>query len=167
MLKIAKEVSAMQRMTVDQLRGEYADVFGEQPRSRHKDYLIKRIAWRLQANAYGDLSERARRRAQELANDADVRMKSPRNQQPTVKPKTAARKRAAVSASAGRTELNVGDVLTRKYKGRTYRVIVHPDGFEYGGETFTSLSAVAERITGSHWNGYLFFGLRKNSGGER
>jgi len=47
-LNIAKEVAAMQRMTIDQLRDKYADVFGEAPRSRHKDWLVKRIAWRMQ-----------------------------------------------------------------------------------------------------------------------
>lgn len=78
MLNIAKEVSAMERMTVDQLRSKYADVFGEQTNGRHKEWLIKRIAWRIQANAEGDLSERARRRAMELSNDADIRMTPPR-----------------------------------------------------------------------------------------
>ena len=58
-------------LTVDQLRAKYAVVFGEQTNGRHKQWLIKRIAWRMQANAEGDLSERARRRAMELANDAD------------------------------------------------------------------------------------------------
>ena len=63
MLNVAKEVSAMERMTVDQLRAKYAEVFGERTNGRHKAWLIKRIAWRLQANVEGDLSERARRRA--------------------------------------------------------------------------------------------------------
>ncbi len=62
-MSIAKEVAAMQRMTVAELRAKYAEVFGEETRCRHKDYLLRRIAWRLQANAEGGLSERARRRA--------------------------------------------------------------------------------------------------------
>lgn len=76
-LNIRREVSAMQRMTVKQLRERYKDVFGEACRSNHKQWLVKRIAWRLQANDEGDLSERALRRAAELANDADLRMKAP------------------------------------------------------------------------------------------
>ena len=67
MLNIAKEVSAMERMTVDELRRKYAEVFGERTNGRHKQWLVKRIAWRMQANAEGDLSERARQRALELA----------------------------------------------------------------------------------------------------
>ena len=78
MLNIAKEVSAMERMTVDELRGKYADVFGEKTNGRNKQWLIKRIAWRMQANVEGDLSERARRRAMELANDSDLRVTPPR-----------------------------------------------------------------------------------------
>ena len=65
-MNVEKEVAAMERMTVDQLRSKYAEVFQEPTRSRHKQYLIKRIAWRMQANAEGGLSERALRRAMEL-----------------------------------------------------------------------------------------------------
>lgn len=73
-----KELAALEQMTVSQLQQQYADVFGESVRSRHKQYLIRRIAWRLQANAEGGLSERALRRAEELANVADVRVTPPR-----------------------------------------------------------------------------------------
>jgi len=70
-LNVEKEVVALRQMTVPQLREKYRDVFGHETRSRHKAFLIKRIVWRLQALAEGDLTERARRRAEELANDAD------------------------------------------------------------------------------------------------
>ena len=76
-LNIPKEVGAMKRLTTRQLKDRYEEAFGEVCRSNHKQWLIKRIAWRLQANEEGDLSERARRRAMELANDADLRMKAP------------------------------------------------------------------------------------------
>ena len=71
-MNVGKEVAAMQRMTVAELRGKYAEVFGEETRCRHKEYLWRRIIWRMQALEEGDLSDRARRRAEELANDADV-----------------------------------------------------------------------------------------------
>jgi len=54
-----------------------------------------------------------------------------------------------------------GSVLTREYKGRTVRVRVLDDGFEYEGQPYRSLTAVARAITGSHWNGRAFFGLTK------
>jgi hypothetical protein len=60
-LNIGKEVAALKRMTPTELRRKHVEVFGEPTGSGHKEYLVKRIAWRLQANAEGDLSERARR----------------------------------------------------------------------------------------------------------
>ena len=60
-LNVGRLMSELDRMTVTELRRRYAEVFGEQTRSHHKDYLIRRIAWRMQANAEGDLSTRAKR----------------------------------------------------------------------------------------------------------
>ena len=67
-LNVHKEVAALQRQGAKQLRARYAEVFGETTAANNKVWLIRRIAWRLQALAEGDLSERARRRAEELAN---------------------------------------------------------------------------------------------------
>jgi len=72
-LNVGKEVAVLQRMTVKELLGRYADVFGEETRGRNKPWLVKRIAWRMQAQAEGDLSERARQRAAELAELAAAR----------------------------------------------------------------------------------------------
>ena len=74
---IAKELAALERMTATQLRDKFLEVLGEESRSGHKEWLVKRIAWRIRANAEGGLSERAKRRAKELANDADMRLKAP------------------------------------------------------------------------------------------
>ena len=78
-LNIAKEVATLEQLTVGQLQDRYVEVFSEPVRSRHRQYLIRRIAWRLQANAEGGLSERALRRAEELADNADVRLTPPRS----------------------------------------------------------------------------------------
>ena len=59
-----------------------------------------------------------------------------------------------------------GTVLTREYKGQLLKVTVRDDGFEYDGETYRSLSAIAKEITGSHWNGYHFFGLTESKEGK-
>ena len=69
LLDVAQEVRAMRHMTVAELQARYAEVFGEEARCRHKGRLIRRIAWRLQANADGGLSERALRRAEGLADE--------------------------------------------------------------------------------------------------
>ena len=74
---VARELAALQRLTVPQLRLRYAEVFGETTNANNRAWLVKKIAWRLQALAEGGLSERARQRAAELANDADLRANPP------------------------------------------------------------------------------------------
>ena len=163
-MNIEKEVAAMKRMTVDQLRIKYGDVFGESTNGRNKEWLVKRIAWRMQANEEGDLSERARKRAMEIANDADVRSTPPRPRKPTADaPDRTITKKVKVVHS---NELLPGTKLQRDYKGETVSVTVLANGFEYEGERFRSLTAVAKAITGKHWNGFHFFGLRQPRGAK-
>jgi len=158
-LNLEKEVACLQRMTVGELQAQFAVVFGEQPRGRHRQWLIRRIAWRIQANAEGDLSERTRRRALELADDANLRATAPRgtaDYSVVPKPLTNA-SRAAMDA-----RLPIpGTQLTREYKGQTLVVTVRTNGFEFQNQILPSLSAVAKVATGSHWNGFHFFGLVK------
>ncbi|MBP7946046.1 MAG: DUF2924 domain-containing protein [Verrucomicrobia bacterium] len=156
-VNIAREVAALKRMTVKELRGRYVGVFGEVARSGNKDWLWKRIAWRMQANAEGGLSERARRRAEELANDADLRVRRPPDK-PTPPPSTTSSAKVHFDDRAG--ELMPGTVLTRQYKGRTIIVTALDNGFEFEGDVYRSLSAVAKAVTGSHWNGNHFFGVK-------
>lgn len=160
-MNVEKEVAALERMTVNQLREKFAEVFGEPTSGRNKRWLIKRIAWRMQANAEGDLSERARRRAMELANDADIRMMPPREKKPA--PGDEVRTKTIAAPIAPSTTLLPGTALVREYKRETIRVMVLADGFEFQGERYKSLTAVAKAVTGKHWNGHHFFGLR----GER
>jgi len=91
-LNVAKEIAALKRMTVADLQRKYAEAFGESTTSRHKQFLIRRIIWRLQANQEGDLSERARQRARELAADSDMRLTG-REQEHHLRP---ARERSAL-----------------------------------------------------------------------
>jgi hypothetical protein len=153
-LNFQEEVAVLQEMTVNQLRQRYVDVFGEPTFSRNKRHLIRKIAWRIQALEQGGLSERARRRAEELANDADVRVSAPNSL------RVAISTGGTTVASVRDSRLPaVGQAIIRKYKNRVVCVIVGTDGFEYGGERYRSLSAVAKAITGSHCNGFRFFGL--------
>lgn len=154
-LSVPNELAALRRMSTDQLRAKFAETFGEEPRSRHKQWLVKRIIWRIQANAEGDLSARARRRAMELANDADLRVSAPRDLAVADVGHTATKPFVA----AERLPMP-GAMLTREYRGRTIRVLVLPKGFEFDGQIYRSLSAVAKAVTGAHWNGYHFFGLQ-------
>lgn len=158
-LNMEKEVDAMERMTTDQLRKKYAEVFGEPTNARHKTWLIKRIAWRMQSNAEGGLSERALKRAAEIVNESDIRMNPPREKNQTADPQ---KQTKVVSARIDvNRELCPGVVLKREYKGRQILVKVLDDGFEYLGERYKSLTAIADLVTGKHWNGYHFFNVRK------
>jgi hypothetical protein len=74
---VTKEVAGLRHLTVPELRARYAEVFGEPTLTKNRLWLVKRLAWRLQALAEGDLPERARKLAAELANDADLRTGAP------------------------------------------------------------------------------------------
>ncbi len=154
---MAAEVAHLEKLTVSQLAKRFEEVFGEECRSRHKRYLIRRIAWRLQANAEGGLSDRARQRAEELANDSEIRVTPPRSPSSPSDEERA----ATVKLPTGRDSRlpPPGNWIEREYKGRMIRVMVVADGFEYEGERYRSLSAIAKAVTGSHMNGYLFFHL--------
>ena len=153
-LNIANEVAALQRLAIGQLRQRYAEVFGEATAASNRTWLIKRIAWRLQALAEGDLSERARRRAAELARDADLRLNPPHRQETTT---TSLPEPVRLPTPVDHRLPPPGTILTRPYKGQLVQVQVLTDGFAYAGRVFASLSAVAKAITGSHCNGFHFF----------
>ena len=161
-LNVGKEVAALERMTVKELRVKYAELFGDETRTGNRPWLVKRICWRMQALAEGGLSERARQRAEELANEADLRMSPPKP--PPAAPAKPARPASHAVPVTGDNRLPLpGTILLRQYKGRPLQVRVLPHGFEYEGDIFKSLSAVAKQITGSHCNGYLFFRLNQET----
>lgn len=158
-LNVDAELQKLREMTVNQLREKWLEVFGESTNGRHKQWLIKRIIWRMQANAEGGLSQRARARAAEIANDADLRTMPPRAPKSSI-----GNKRTVPAPNCVDSRLpGVEQWIKRKYKGREIVVKVTKDGFEYDGESYRSLTAVAKAVTGKHWNGFHFFGLKKRS----
>jgi hypothetical protein len=169
-MSIVAEISALRSMTARDLRERYYQVFGEQSRSNNRDYLWKRIAYALQERAHGGLSERARQRAEELARDEDLRVrgipiKVPDGPAPTKKAK--AQPPAAPTRKRDLRLPPAGEVLKRTLGGVDHEVRVLDDGFQYSGEVYRSLSAVAIKICGKHCNGFAFFGLKKRDGGEQ
>jgi DUF2924 family protein len=148
------QIENLRNLKITELRARYRDLFGEASPSSNRAHLFRRIAWRLQAQAKGDLSERARQRAVELANDLDLRLRAPHsfwreierngeipNRDPRLPP--------------------AGTVVERVYQGQTLRVTVLSSGFEYQDRHYASLSAIAYRVTGTRWNGFHFFGLKQ------
>src|SRR5690348_7434393 len=78
MIDVATELATLDQLSTGELAERYRELHGQPCRTRHRGYLIRKVAWRIQANAEGDLSERARHRAAELANDADIRVMAPK-----------------------------------------------------------------------------------------
>jgi hypothetical protein len=159
-MQMQKEIEELSRMTVGQLRQKYIVAFGEESRSNHKQFLLRRIAWRIQALAEGGLSERARRRVLEIANDADLRIRAPRTrfgQNPTLDPKLSVTRKVAGDLDSRLPPH--GSYLEREYKGRRVIVKILVGGFEFEGQVYRSLSAIAREVTGTKWNGFLFFNL--------
>lgn len=150
---LQKQVEQLRQLPASALRAKYRQLFGEESRSGNRQFLFRRVAWRLQALAEGDLSERARKRALEIANDADLR----------IQPTKGFLRTAGVPAVRDPRLPEVGTVLRRQFKGSTVEVKVLEDGFEYQGHRYQSLSAIASQVAGTRWNGFLFFSL---TGGE-
>ena len=149
------KITELTHFTVTTLKTTYRTLFGEDSRSSNKQFLVHRIAWRLQAQAEGDLSERARRRIAEIAEETDFRVRAPRGflllpGQPTI------------GANGTHNDLRLpppGTELRRRFGNRDIVVKVLPKGFEYEHQRYRSLSAIAREVTGTRWNGLLFFGL--------
>ncbi len=160
-MEVRQQIEELRFKTVGQLREKYREVFGEESRSNHKQFLFRRIAWRIQALAEGGLSERARRRALEIANDADLRIRAPKGFDPF----TPAERRLMRKLAATDSRLPApGQVLVRYYKGKAVVVRIRTDGFEYENRIYRSLSAIAREVTGTKWNGYLFFNCAQPDG---
>src|SRR5262245_58421163 len=110
---VGKEIAALARMSVADLREKYAAVFGETTSTGNRTWLVRRIAWRIQVLAEGDLSERAKARAAELARDADLRVIPPRQ---SGAPLEVGPRRTGVIPKATDERLPPpGTVLTRQY----------------------------------------------------
>ena len=164
---IAFEIDALHRMTTSELAEQYEELHGQPTRTRHRAYLIRKNAWRMQARAEGGLTERARKRAAELADDAEVRVMAPKTLIcPPQSQTETTHTRLLPNGEHNDPRLPPpGSTIVREYKGRKIHVVVLNDGqgFEYDGERYRTLSAVAKKVTGSHINGFRFFRL----GGKR
>jgi hypothetical protein len=152
-------------MSTGDLAERYKELHGQPCRTRHRAYLIRKIAWRIQANAEGDLTERARKRAAELADDAEIRVMAPKTMIcPPQVGETMTVTRPVPSEEEKPNDPRMpspGTALVRQYKGRTIRAVVLEDGrsVECDGERFRTLSALANRVTRSHMSGFRFFRL--------
>ena len=156
--QVEQQVAGLQHLKTKALKEHYRELFGEDSHSSNRQHLVRRIAWRLQAIALGDLSEPARARAAELACDADLRL------QPTSEVSRQINRAHTTEQQTTSCDPRippVGQTVTREYHGGTVSVKIVAGGFEWNGRLYGSLSAVAWHATGTRWNGYSFFGLKQ------
>ena len=146
-MTIRNEILALENLSTAELAAEFERLHGRPPRYRQPAWMKKRCAYKLQENACGGLPSVARAELDRLA--ADLKL-------PTAPP---SRRDADDDARGPQGRPRPGTVLVREWHGREIRVEVTRTGFVFEGEEFRSLSAVAKRATGQHWNGRLFFNL--------
>ncbi|MDR3719212.1 MAG: DUF2924 domain-containing protein [Bryobacteraceae bacterium] len=156
------DVGQLSEMDTQQLVELHRKLFGEERVASNAGHLRRKIAWHIQAAREGGLPDSARQYALVIARGATLRVRISEN---------AARRKSEIpldrtvtTAVAPEHDVRLplaGSLLMKDYRGRTIIVRVLNHGFEYDGRKFTSLSAVAQDITGTKWNGWAFFGLAK------
>ena len=137
---IIGKVATLPTLKNDDIKKLWQELFDEPAPRKKRDYLIPRLAWRIQELAYGGLTDEALERINRL-----VRSKEP------IKPSSNRIRRPAI-----------GTKLIREYQGVEHHVTVVRNGFEYQNRTYRSLSHIAREITGTRWSGPLFFGLNRS-----
>ncbi len=140
------EIEELESLSVPELVERYTELWGQPPRTKNRRHLWKRCAWKLQENRFGGLSKKAKERLEVLIAELDLPLEL---------------KGRVRLNRVNRNGLTPGTTLIRSWHGTEIRVEVQDNGFEWTGELYRSLSAVARAITGTRWNGPLFFGLRK------
>lgn len=146
-MNIPERIAALQKMAMPDLVIQYRTVFGKDPRVKNRQWLWRRVAWKIQEIAFGGLSNVAKRRIDELIAEMDL---------PFGLDAAAAQSRPGAPTP--------GTTLTRLWHGREIAVRVLDRGFEWDGVPYRSLTAVAKAVTGTHWNGRLFFGVAGRKG---
>ena len=137
---VLARLAALKTLPIPNLKQQWRDLFGTEPPAFNRRYLESRLAYRIQELAYGGLKPETIERLEALAADLEDNP-SARGQRAPARPVT-------------------GTQLVRDWQGVEHRVTVLDSGFEYQGRPFKSLSAIARAITGTRWNGLLFFGLK-------
>lgn len=159
-LNIEQIGQALSALSMPELRDRFAECYGHATNSRNKAHLIHRIIWAMQRDALGDIGDTARNRALAIADDRDVKERASCRR---TAPAETGNIPTATIAYQPTDELLPGTVLHRKHQGADVRVLVLETGFEWNGQYFKSLSATARAITGTRWNGRLFFGLKNGA----
>ncbi len=139
---ITARIAQLPHLPMDSLWALWDEHFDERPGHHHRVWLESRLAHRIQERAFGGLKPSTRKKLEAIGETGLLPRQTRRHSD----------------------RLLPGTVLTRVYDHVEHRVLVRgPDDFEYQGQRFRSLSALARHITGSAWSGPVFFGLKTTS----
>ena len=145
---VLRQIAQLQEMNHDQLKERWSILYGVEPPCYNRPFLIKRLAYRIQELAYGGLSQSAKERMKEVLEENGF------NEMGGA-PKTHAKLKKGMPI--------IGTRLVREWNEGRYEATVVKGGFEFEGRIYRSLTAITKAITGTHWNGPAFFGLRQNN----
>ena len=135
----AAEIARLESLAIDQLREEWRRLHQTPPPRRlSRDILLRGITYKMQENSFGGLSKAILRKLQISVSGGASRVTRCRPR-PSFKP---------------------GTRLVREWHGVTHTVVIMDDGVEWRGQRYRSLSVVAREITGAHWSGPRFFGVK-------
>ena len=147
---VLTQIARLQSLTHKQLQERWHELYeAAPPPVWNRPFLLRRLAYRIQELAFGGLPAESRQELERIA-EADAKARPGR------------KKKAASSRGKGDLPV-VGTCLVRRWQGRDYEIVTVLGGYEFEGTRYGSLSAIASKITGTHWNGRIFFGL-KNAG---
>lgn len=163
---VSNRVDEMRRMGIKALRALFRDLFRyEPPRWLHRGALSRRVIWQEQALAEGGLSDSTKARLDELARDPELKVFPDPAMAAAATEATAGEKRSFRFRAKANPRLPLpGTVLVRQYRGREIRVTVMPDGLEFEGKRYGSLSQIANLVTQTHTSGLAWFGLARPRG---
>lgn len=141
---LAAELARLESLDLDALRSRWLKVTGKPaPRAFRRKLLVSALAYEMQVATYGGLPTALKRRLRDLA---------------------AAARDGRFDEALGAPSIKPGTLLIRVWQDKTHRVMVMSDGFAWNGRTYRSLSSIARAITGTQWNGWVFFGLKRSDG---
>jgi hypothetical protein len=146
-LALETEIGRLPSLSLFELRHRWKALFGHPaPKSLRRNFLARAVAYQMQVEAYGGLSVAAKRRLREIAN---------------------AVRNGDANAIPGGSRIKPGTQMIRQWQNTTHTVTALAEGFEWNGRTYKSLSAVANAITGTNWNGFSFFGIKRAPAGNK
>jgi hypothetical protein len=144
---VLAQLAALKSSPTAELKARWRQLFETEPPPYNRRFLESRLAYRIQELAYGGLKPATVARLEALGEQLDGGKIEVRRQRADERP-------------------IAGTRLIREYQGAEHCVTVQADGFEYQGRPYKSLSAIARAITGTRWNGWTFFGIRRSGAGR-